>query len=61
LAAERKAIPHPVLSGSWSVCSVRSTQLGIPSRAHWGAVAKSLKALPPTTAAHQRDSASPVL
>ena len=54
-------MPHPVLSGFWSVFSVWSTQFAMPSLYHCGAVAKSDKALFPTTAAHQRDKASPVL
>src|SRR5215472_259964 len=59
---ERNAMSHPMLSASWSVSSVLSTQSGMPSEAHCGAVAKSAKALLPTTAAaHHRERASPVL
>src|SRR5579864_8812142 len=58
---EINAMPHPVLSAFWSVLSVWLTKSGSLSWCQVGAVAKSASALFPITAAHQRDSASPVL
>src|SRR5579864_6650624 len=61
ISHDRNAMPHPMLSAFWSVGSVLSTKLGMPSCAHVGAVAKSDSALFPILAAHHRDSDSPVL
>src|SRR5579864_8798585 len=61
MSQDKNAIPHPVESAFWSVGSVLSTKFGIPSATHCGAVAKSARALFPITAAHHRESASPVL
>src|SRR5215469_16706655 len=58
---EINAIPQPVLSADWSVGSVWLTKSGMPSWNQVGAVVKSARALLPTTAAHHRDRASPVL
>src|SRR5580692_3750152 len=61
ISQDKKAIPQPVLSAFRSEGSVWLTKSGIPSCAQVGAVAKSDKALLLTSAAHQRDKASPVL
>src|ERR1039457_1678852 len=58
---DKNAMPQPVLVAFWSVLSVLLTKSGIPFCAQSGAVAKSASALLATVAAHQRESASPVL
>ena len=54
-------MPQPVLSAFWSVGSLVSMKFFWPPDTHAGPVAKSLSALSPISAAHQRESASPVL
>ena len=58
---EMKAMPQPVLVAFRSVGSVRVTKSRAPALNHPGAVEKSESALLETLAAHQRESASPVL